>query len=147
MHYPYCITCDFTYYVSADEYSCQPCPNYCYTCSSNTVCLTCMATFTVLASNLCGCDAGNYMFYDSGTDQCKGCQFYVNKCITCNQPASSVVCTGCQVGYGLVGNACVLCPNNCTTCADTTLACTTCINPSYSIVSGVCRCTEIAGAA
>ena len=141
MPWPYCVTCDFTYYVSSDELSCLPCPNYCYTCTDTSTCLTCVATFTVLGSGLCGCDAANDYFYDSGTDQCQTCNFYVANCVACNKPASTVQCTSCASSYGLVGNVCTPCPTNCTACADTTLACTTCINPSYSIVGNACSCT------
>ena len=92
---------------------------------------------------MCLCDASANKFYASALDQCKLCWYFVAKCQTC---VAGVTCTSCKTGYGLVGNVCQICPNNCTTCADTTLDCTACSIPSYSIVSGVCKCTETSGA-
>ena len=90
-----CDVCNPSYYLYAGN--CIICPDNCYECSSETVCINCQSGFYVDSNSLCS--------------------LCPSLCLTCSDYST---CTSCKSGYYIVSGRCVLiCPSNCVTCSET----------------------------
>ncbi len=79
------------------------CPAFCFNCSDQNTCTTCVRGFVLTPNN-----------------KCRGC---VMSCSSCN--ASNITqCTSCAHGLQLVNGSCISCPNNCKECNEG--VCSTC---------------------
>lgn len=142
--------CKNAFFHSTSTNDCQPCPSACVTCSSDTVCLTCVSSKYLSASNWC----------ENCHSSCLTCNGGLNSnCVTCDEvtrtfSSGSCVCkTGAEDANGncitpvtpvtpvITCNdvKCNLCPsdaNICTQCKSTlTLSGSTCTCPSTSYYS------------
>lgn len=128
--------------------TCETCPAGCASCTSNTVCTGCIATYAI-NSNLCVlCTAsGKYIDLTNTPPTCEDCP---SGCATCS---SNTVCVTCDSGQGLLNNLCKICPNegayylnsatcspcpgDCVACSDSN-TCTDCSEGKYLLENGLC---------
>ena len=72
---------------------CRTCAAGCDTCSSSTVCTTCLATF-IFSAGQCKCQTGQYV--DTVSKQCRSCH---PSCVECSTAAN--VCTKCATNFAV----------------------------------------------
>lgn len=132
-----CSACNSGYYTNLT--ACLPCRTYCKTCTSATVCTTCIPTFSLISS-VCQCDATAQMFLAPSATVCQSCSLFVKHCTTCvNASVTTVNCTVCSAGYFIASvSLCSACPSSCTACTGT-LSCTACVT-GYDLTNGTCIC-------
>jgi len=113
-----CATCiNGTYLLSG---ACYTCPFSCTSCTSNTVCNTCITGYVLSynVTNMCGCP------------YCTTCAYYnVTNCAVCDYTnVTNAFCLTCDIGYYLVNGTCYQCPLQCATCTSAAV-CQTCNTP------------------
>lgn len=118
----YCVTvCPNSTYPLVNL--CQTCINNCKTCTSATICTSCVEGFyynaTAQTCNI-NCPQGSYINRVNRT-----CDFCPTGCQLCAQRNGTVVCPKCATGYYLFNH---------TTCVDSTF----CVVPNYVIVGFQC---------
>ena len=129
---------------------CRLCPAGCVSCTSETVCITCVTSTTRLGpGDACACQPG---FYEVGTDECAPCS---PECEECETTATTcTVCdtannfvkegTTCQCidGYykriGTTETVCELCHYSCLTCEMRDDKCTEC--KEFRDLNGLFEC-------
>jgi hypothetical protein len=102
--------------------TCQNCPSLCSTCSSNTACLSCIATYTYFPTNrTCGCNlTSTYLATVNST------------CVTIFPPPTGFFNNG--------QNLMTACGPNCAKCTAAGVGlCTSCM-PTYTLTTGSCAC-------
>jgi proprotein convertase subtilisin/kexin type 5 len=141
--------CPFAHFDSG-AYTCKKCSIPCDTCTSSSICLTCLPGYSKLG-NYCYTNCPS-LFYSNGTD-CISCNLAL--CKTCVTTADT--CLSCATGLYLLGSSCLgscpggmniyngqiclSCQSNCLTCLTSNASyCTTCYNDSYVYV-GSCVAT------
>ncbi len=84
--------------------TCSPCPAFCQTCTSSTVCSECLPGY----------------FYDSSPKSCQACS--LPNVLSCS---TSTLITKCKPAFYLSSNSCFACRPNCLSCVDS-LSCVEC---------------------
>lgn len=144
---------------------CGQCPTFCSTCSSQTVCTTCIATTTVAgtvvntyrirdATGKCVCDSTHYekdqqLICLSCDPKCETCDA-TGKCSACKDPNvldSTAPDCPCPAGkyYPATSTTglCVACDVSCATCNDAFPKCITCSGPTRQLnADGTCPCAD-----
>ena len=143
------VVCDciegFFYDSSQTDHSlyCQPCSDYCGTCSSSTECIACVDSNGVTLDNgVCSCSVPGYMVITNSTTGIKECVTCNPICLTCTGPGINQ-CQSCD----LTKHAIFVSPSTCKClehfyydsvldqCTDCHSFCTECTGPSaYSCV-------------
>lgn len=163
-----CVCQNGYYFISVSQ--CSACVGNCATCSSSSICLSCidtvhMATPTCacpdnsgLVSNSCACNPG---YYYTAPTVCSACQ---SPCATCNDQTTCVTCVDslhssapncacpqpgslvgstctCQAGYYFSSSTvCSACSNNCATCATSPGICSVCKDTVHMSPAPNCQC-------
>jgi hypothetical protein len=142
------VTCPANFYQSGSN--CASCVPPCKTCSSDSICLTCVANNFLYGSQcVVLCDPG--MVVINGNE----CQFCDNSCKTCSSSNSSY-CTSCSSVNNLylfnglcslscpltyfkdqTSATCIACQPPCGQCLSL-LTCSTCLDPLKFLISGSC---------
>ena len=149
------------YHVNPDTSTiidyCVKCSNFCQTCSSASICLTCIDLNAYLESAVCLCNAGysSYNLLDTSMlnctkcdDGCNECTFNPYICISCSDISMELVSNKCvcKSGFyeiaGEMGPQCVSCYQDCSTCTEADI-CKTCvdINSTPDLIQG-CTCNN-----
>lgn len=127
--------------------TCTACSDLCATCTSDTVCQTCVANGEIASSStMCTCIVG----YGKQLQTCKVCPAL---CHDCTEPTSCTNCNphtymdsngkcNCNTNFYISGNLCIaVCDKLCATCsADNGSICSTCIT-NAELSSSTCSCT------
>lgn len=119
--------------------TCQTCPIGCSTCSSSTVCLSCLSPF--ISSNpagYCVCNSLVLSYYNPLTFTCDSCSAIVTNCTSCSTSNYVTTCLSCQTNEYLFNNTCLTCPYPCTTC-NSSAVCNTC-SATYVLINNTCTC-------
>ncbi len=145
-----CNTCETGYTLTNGACICSGCTppvctSPCLSCNSE-ACLSCPSTY-VLYNKACtqACPQTYYPNFAFGrclscNPECRECtsENFCTMCMNGNTPRNGncTVTTGCQPGFGYVGDACVRCPSACLTCLS--LQCTQC-EANYILIAGLCQ--------
>ncbi|CAD8205213.1 unnamed protein product [Paramecium octaurelia] len=113
----FCSSCFPKYYKATS--SCNSCPTYCATCTSNSVCQTCVDHYLIIGTLCQVCDAS-----------CKTCQ------------TTTTTCTSCDAGQYLSGSSCLPCTSPCSECVNASTSCTACIDSNRTAVNYQCVCAD-----
>jgi len=98
-----CASCTSAQYLDATNYLCKDCSvaiAHCLSCSSNTSCISCVATFTLYSSTNCSCTVNQYI---DNTGSCAFCNDSIIYCSTCSD---ATTCTACSSTFVLVSSSC-----------------------------------------
>jgi len=140
-----CLSSTQGYYLSGStSLKCMP---VCYTCIQATTCSSCSATGGLVLNSLgvCVCTSPQFLVPTS-PPTCSLCSTLYTNCLSCSYSGAysssspvPVVCSTPALGYFISGNGTAACGSYCTTCTSNT-QCTVCIDPSFSLTTGVCSC-------
>lgn len=117
--------CPTKYFISGT--TCSPCISPCSSCTSETVCLSCVQGYWNGTNCAAACPAGTYA--NSFNNSCEACV----GCLTCNlSPTTCTSCSGglilfdsacistCGSGYYQSGTTCLRCVSPCSSCTSST---------------------------
>lgn len=138
--------CKDSYYEETDQ--CLPCIDLCSTCSSSTVCSTCISNASIkTGSATCTCDFGYGKLGPSCVQcatLCLECTNSAAVCTSCTSNAvlASGVCS-CTTGFYRDGSICrASCNQLCTTCSiENGNECSACV-ANAELVGSTCSCTS-----
>jgi proprotein convertase subtilisin/kexin type 5 len=132
--------------------TCSACPSQCLTCTSATICQSCITNYYLL-NNLCltSCPNGYYPINPeqicspcnsvNNTAHCDNC-LALNVCVNCLFPyyfnSSAKVCVvSCNTNEIILNSTCFSCRSFCSTCQGTVSTCTSCLS-GYFLLSSSC---------
>lgn len=152
----------FLTYPSNSSFICTSCTGNCYTCTSATACLTCLASYYYYQNQSClsFCDPAGHVVDPAGSIYCRTC--YGTDCVACSSAAIGA-CTACSSASVLAsgiclancssptmypsGGVCYNCDSSCATCSSAgNSGCTKCASSYYTYL-GFCLATCPTGTA
>ncbi|EAR93473.2 hypothetical protein TTHERM_00424410 (macronuclear) [Tetrahymena thermophila SB210] len=117
--------CNTQYFDSNGN--CLPCPQYCNTCSSQTICSLCQSGFLLAIDGTCVSTCPLTFIQDLTKTNCV-CRL--------NSTLLNLQCP-CNAGYIDVNGECQSCPSNCDVCTSQSV-CSQCSQNYYLTVQGTC---------